>query len=73
LEVAEKLNGTVIGCRFTVKKEWDAINARVELSYMDHRPTAEVNVDRFIESLAVRFPSKESPVPVTKRMSMFSR
>jgi len=69
LEVAEKLNGSVVGCRFSVKKEWDAINARVEVTYMDYRETAEVNVERFIESLAVRFPSVESLPSSGKRWS----
>jgi hypothetical protein len=73
LEIAEKDNKTIIGTRWSVKKEWDAVNARVEITYMDHRPTAEVNVDRFIESLAVRFPSKESTAPPVRHFSRLSR
>ena len=69
LEVAEKLNGSLIGCRFSVKKEWDARNARVEVVYMDHRATDEVNIERFIESLAVRFPSQESLVRSDRQLS----
>lgn len=73
LEIAEKDNKTIIGTRWSVKKEWDAVNARVEITYMDHRPTSEVNVDRFIESLAVRFPSKESTAPPVRHISRLSR
>jgi hypothetical protein len=72
LEAAEKINGTIVGCRFSIKKEWAALNARVELVYMDHRVTEEINIDRFIESLAIRFPSKESSEKSGRRISRLS-
>ena len=73
LEIAEGLNHTLIGTRWSVRKEWNAANARVEITFLDWKQTDEVNVERFVESLACRFPVSESRKPLGRHLSRLGK